>query len=429
MAKRQYNPRIESALRDLLFELSEADQSKFCIAICDDVDLREQLKTSIQEQLTDQGTATLVIEPSAKNTDLTDLIRHRIDHANKHVVIIDRLEELPEDSLNLFLSYLNFKRDILSAQRIPILILASNWMLNQLVARAPDFWSRRTVTHFFTPASVAELVSKLFAREETTREGVRSQGKVFQALRKVFSHERELEQIIQHSIDIPILELDRLTSGIQAGVNDLIRECYSSNRFEVAFRLWVLAGTDLWLKRLARNIRVHFDSTFRDLYEDRMDIMVKIADKIVPILENYQNNLVQRVEERRKVNLLGYFNSYLEGEARRMFTEIRVDNFRHDRLLPEEIQELAGKDDRLQTSLLDDIREKAAANLIEWIQRRATTLPRIFSDEDGKILRLLYQGKREPSTIAEKLGITIEDAKKKVETVRSKVSLFIAMDL
>jgi hypothetical protein len=111
-----------------------------------------------------------------------------------------------------------------------------------------------------------------------------------------------------------------------------------------------------------------------------------------------------------------------------MFQEIRTDNESHERVLPEELYHLAVKDERLQISLLDDIQHKAASELLAWIQGKEGRLPRIFSEEDGKILRLLYRGRRKPSTLAKDLGISQEEAKKQIENIKSKVLLFVAVD-
>ena len=224
------------------------------------------------------------------------------------------------------------------------------------------------------------------------------------------------------------LEIDRLTLEIQLGINDLMNECHSSNRFEIAFRLWVLAGTDAWLKQIAPNIRDHFDAGFRDLYEDRMDVMLKVTDKMTTILENYQSNLVSRIKEGRKNNLLGYFIRYVEGEVTHMYDEILKDDSIQLRLRPGQIEDLATKDDRLQTSLMDNIRQKAADELVGWIQNKNATLPRFFSDEDGIIVRLLFHGKRKPASVGKTLGISAEQAKKKIETLKSKVLLYLGVD-
>jgi len=275
---------------------------------------------------------------------------------------------------------------------------------------------------------VMELITKLFADEAKSRQEIRTDGPVFQALQRVFSNERELEQILQYSKKISPLEINRLTLEIQTGINDLMNECHSSNRFEIAFRLWVLAGTDVWIKQIAPQIRDDFDTSYRDLYEDRMDVMLKVTDNMTTILKDYQSNLVSRIQKGRKINLLGNFTRYVEDQVFHMYEELLEDDSIQYKLLPKQIEELATKDDRLQTSLMDTIRQKAADELFEWIQNKNATLPRFFSDEDGIIVRLLFHGKRKPASIGKTLGISAEQAKKKIETVKSKVLLYLGVD-
>lgn len=424
MSEVEHSTKDASSLQDLVFELSEAVEAKFCIGVCDDFARREGLTKSIQEQLTPLQIETLVIKLRSGMTDLVESLRQRTKAKKKQVAVVYGFEDMEEDSLNVTLSYFNFKRDILLSLQIPILFWVSNTILNRMVAKAPDFWSRRTVTHYFTSQTVTELLTRLFEHEAKQ---IKTNGKVFQVLRRVFSHERELEQILQHSKEISPVDIHRLMSEINLGITDLITECHMSNAFEVSFRLWVLADIDRWLKRMAQNIS-RYDAPFALLYEERMEILLGVADKMTKILENYQSNLEPRVREGRKVNLLGYFIAYVEAETQRVFETLTKDKDIKDRMLATDSEELAEREQKLQGSMMRDFQQKAADELLLWIELKEGKLPAIFSVEEGKILRLLFRGKRRPAAISKALGVSEEEAMAKIDKLKTKVLLFIGVD-
>ena len=65
-------------------------------------------------------------------------------------------------------------------------------------------------------------------------------------------------------------------------------------------------------------------------------------------------------------------------------------------------------------------------DLESWLAGVSDSMPAVFSQDEGNVLRLLYSGSRRPAALAKVLGVPEREAADKLRSLKEKVQLFLS---
>ena len=437
-----------SDIQDLIFELTDVGQPKLCIGACDDSSTRDQIEMSIADALRTAETEVERVVLSSRDTDLVEVLErrmllHRSAEKSSVIFIVDGLARMGARSLNQFLGNLNFRRDLLFRLSSPILLWVTSRVLPVMIARAPDFWSRRTATYYFTRSTVRDLLIRLFGVEGTPE--VSTDG-VSMGIQKILITEGELNKSIRTATRNAPLEVKHLLLAIKDGVETLLEECKQGKRFQVALALWTLTRIDDELYRIVRHVPQEMIAPYENLYEDRNEILLGLSERLPDVFERYKKGIDVAVERRRRVSLLAMFY----GAANRLMRhwwrarENYEGRFKPEIFSTEEVwgpgvdedmhpEEDWDKGERRPTAwvrprdLTEVFRAQAADELRAWLERENDRLPKVFSKEEGQLLRLMYERSFDPIRIAKTTARPLQEVRRDIEALRGKVHAFLGV--
>jgi len=438
---------IEPQTRDLIFELGETGQPKLCIGVCDNSGIRAQVETTVTSALRDAGTDVQAIFLSSGDVDLVELLRRRKNGKKNAVFVVHGLGNMGTRALLEFLGNLNFRRDLLFELVSPILVWVTSRVLPVMVARAPDFWSRRTATYYFTQATVRELLVRLFGKKGVPSASIDA---VSAGVQKILVTEGELNKLIRGPSRGTPPEVKHLVLVIKEGLETLLGECRQGRKFQVALTLWTLTRIDEELYKTVRQVPRRAAAPYASLYEDRNEILLGISERITDLLERYRRRVDASVERSRHVSLLGMFF----GAANRLIQhwwekrEAHEGRFVPEMFSTEEIWEPgdvwdAGKHHgagferdwevaKRQAAVSVEPRDmeeqfsaRAAEEIRAWLEGESDHLPKVFSEEEGQLLRVMYEGSFDPTHVARKIGRPVPEVKRLIEALKGKVHAFL----
>jgi len=159
------------------------------------------------------------------------------------------------------------------------------------------------------------------------------------------------------------------------------------------------------------------------IYEVRDGIIGTVSKLIIDILINYKYNLISNIENGQVISLLGYFAQHTKYE------KIGLDE-----KIESETEMIATNPSKLEkilsyaetVTIEETIRDQAVKNLEKWLET-GFQLPAIFTPDEGKLLRFMYQKSRNASLIAKHFKISKTRAEERVSELQDKVHAFLGM--
>ena len=419
----------DPTLKELIFELSDTGESKFCFAVCDDEELRREMTEVIAAELLQQGIQTTVFDYQSRTRnnrqiDIVEFLLSRLRASTRQIVIISGLARLNRRTLGRILSELNFKRDILIERRIPILFWVSDSLLRDIVSKAPDFWSRRSATFYFTRSPVKDLLARLFGKNERRSTANANNGRISSVLQKIFSAERELNLLLHSSKPPSPLVIDKLVREIKFAVQSLISECERNSSFLITYTLWKLTRVDQWLYHTFSRSTGDLHSKFREMYDERMDMILDVSNRIVRILKGYSTSLIELAAKRKEIQLLHYFDQFVSHQVERMYTRIERDVELEESTDPSDLEEMYAIGHEIE----EENRAAAVREIKKWLESEDTLRPALFSKEEENLLRLLYRGSRNVHEIAKMLEVSTRTVDKRIQNLKVKLWAFFGLN-
>jgi len=413
-------------VNDLVFELAGSHQATLCIAVCDDPDKKSQLRDHVSALLLDAGREPrLTLAASSRASIIDGLLASYDPDRMETVFIVDQLERLSPPRLQKELAALNFRRDFLFSLSRPIVFWVTSTVLQALIGRAPDLWSRRTETYYFSQPSVSQLLARLFGPQGL---GPIPEGRVADRLSRLFSAERELNSLFRGKKPIRLLQLDEKIRIILDCVGALIRVCRENKSFQVATSLWLYTGVDQQLRRMIRAAPRRSREGAINLYDERNEVLLNVSAKVVSLLEAYAARVRGARARKREVSLLEIFAEQTNREISRWWDRVRTDASRFE---PISVEDLVEDDrDQLEWSLDRGVdaesRAHAVAELRRWLHGEGEP-PRIFNLEEALILQLLYREAAATEEIAKRLGKSRQEVRRKISSLKGKVHAFLGV--
>ena len=415
----------QEPLTELVFELSVTGESKFCFGISNDTELQSQITETIAVELLKHGITTTIFQykKGAKPTrhpDIVEFLISRVPANSRQVVIVSGIDFLSRNGLTRILADLNFKRDILIERKLAILFWASDSVLREFVSKAPDLWSRRSGTFYFTRSPVKDLLSRLFGKKDRGALRDITAGKVEKMLQKIFSAERELNILLHGSRNASPLAVDKLIRNIRLAIKNLILECERTSGFLVTHTLWKLARVDQWLYRNFSHDDEDAHFRFREMYDERIDMIIEVSSRIGRILKTYNASIAELAANKKDIQLLHYFDEFVSRQIERKYEKIERDIDVEDLTDPAELENISSDEFEIE----DNYCAAAVGEIRNWLESDDSPRPTIFSNDEERLLKLLYRrrGIGDLGEIAKTLNVSRSTAEKQLQTLRIKLS-------
>jgi hypothetical protein len=423
MIMRNQNHRREQIIRELVFELG-IPEAKFLIAVCDGPKNVDEIVRDLDAKLSKKGRRSTSISPLNSKTSLPKLLLKAVRDAEADAVHVTGISSLPKKQLLRFLSELNFQRDVLTHLGLPIVIWISKNQVQQLAASAPDFWSRRHGVYSFDSTSVESLLGRIFSRRSKIGQPGHPNRDISRSLSDVLAAERELRGCLQHRSQFSLGKADGLIQKIRKGVDQLLAAGRKGRQIEIAMWLWNISRLDQDLQQVAQSADSASRNVYEALYTDRNEVLLHMAEGILDILSNYSDGLDETIRNKGKISVLSI---YVETAARKLSEMARVLTVEHvsldDLLAP--LPEVLG-DKQSQGWANDEFRATAAHQLELWLSGARIERPRMFSENEGKMLRALYDDPERPD-LAGLLGLSPDKLDSKISALEAKVRLYLGL--
>ncbi len=414
-------------LRDLLFELEEAQGPRFLIVVCDDGERKRIIRDTLSEEMKGRGKKIDFVPVPEFKSNLLDLLLDQSQAGSVDAISLWDLDAISSSSLDHLLTELNFHRDALSTIRVPLLLCVSTPELDRLIRLTPDFWSRRSAVYYFTRPSAAELLSKLFSQPPVGADKWLADPAISDALKTIFSAERELAKCLQDRRSFSLARADELIKRINIGVERLITECQHGRRIEVALWLWDLSHLDYDLQKWLDVLDAAEKNLYEYLYTDRNEVVLYVSEKIINILKKYSRQLEDRIRAKRRVSLMALFRKVAITKLNAMADQLEVSA----RLaVPEadiDLNSFSSFETNVESPRDNVFRAEAADDLENWLAGHKHQRPEFFSEEEGKLLKFLYSESLRPKAIAERLGIPEKMVNRKLQYLERKVRLYLGV--
>jgi tetratricopeptide (TPR) repeat protein len=146
---------VKTDYDDLITSLFLSERTfNIFVAVCDDLDFRDELIQQSEKELTAEGINTYVIETTSAVGSPWYAIRERLDResfsrpAVVHLLGMERVQSDLELKINLLKS-LQASREAFREFSLPIVFWFPESMLDSLIILAPDFWSWRKGVFYF----------------------------------------------------------------------------------------------------------------------------------------------------------------------------------------------------------------------------------------------------------------------------------------
>lgn len=402
-------------LKDLIFELSDAGQPKICIAVCDSREKRKRLTQNILANLDKENVKADVFLFDASLVDVVARLQEHLRSRKIDVAVFDGLENLEEKTTEFVLAKLNFRRDILAGLNVSILLWVTNSLLKLLIARAPDFWSRRTATYFFNRVEVKEYLKGIFGQESIADDQALTNRKISRALRMVLSNEAEINKLVKASKCVSPLQIDKLARAINMGVESLIHDSNDGKNFIVTMKLWNLAELDeqvyeyLAIQRVDRN----------RFYDYRTSAFYEVAEQITSILDSYKKSILPRVNKQQAVALLSSLEESVIYSAKKIIRQVALEEYKGRQSLYHKAVVYSS------VTIDEEVFYEGAKALTDCLASDAMELPGFFDESDAMLLRILYNETKNVTVIARKLKISEAKTKKRLAELKAKVCAFL----
>lgn len=416
----------EKQIADLVFEILEERQSKFLLLVCDDEEIRKAIRTRLDRDLAEADKKIVSISAAKTTENLLDRFYAESRLETPDVIALWGLHRLSAQISEVVLKQLNFHRDSLAALKVPIIIWLTNELLSHLPSLAPDFWSRRTGIYRFTPQPTRELLKRLFANgEDGGLSGKETE--IGKAISEVRGSERALRKCLRTD-SFKVEHADALMAKIHESVLILRKQCENGNPIDVALHLWSLAHLDAHLERILGNMSTGDRNVYEYLYTDRNEALLFTAQKLPQIIEKYLETIPENVRKKRRPNLVKDFFRIAIDKLTDIAGDIdaaiaiSIDQLEH--VLVDKSEE--GDSDEEPTSTLEStVGAQASYDLESWLTGYNDKRPVLFSEAEGKLLKLLYSADLPIRELAKEVGLSVPKVRKEIGRLEEKVRLYL----
>lgn len=401
-------------LRQLEFELEEARGSRFLLAVCDDDERATDLRRALADRLKSLGSEIVSISASTITGSLVDTILRGSKSGSPAAVHLVQGKKLAPVISDKLFRELNFQRDSLARLQIPIIVWIYGHQLSKLASRAPDFWSRRTAIFYFDRLSIGVLLNRIFS--EHGFPGDVTADEISKALAEALSSERELLTCLSNRDEFSLPKADGVIQRLRNSIQKLLHESSKGRKIDVALWLWNASQMDAFLQK---KLRMYFHSSDISAYLDRNELLLSLAERIDRLLQQYLQQLDERIRQKHPISLIGLFSAYAANIWKNKVRHASHDAMRMFRVAPYDIPEPASA----SGSWVEDVfKSRAVQQLEAWLAGDIEERPPIFSDEEAAILRYLYQSKGNRSL---KSPVPRPRIKQLVPQLQAKVRLFV----
>lgn len=413
-------------LDDLLFELLEDHAGKFLIIISNSAKQRRKLLANIESKLNGQEKYSELVSVSRARLNLFESIIEKSKAGTVDAISLINFDQLDSKSLGVVLRELNFRRDALVSLGVPILIWLSESGLSQLTSAAPDLWSRRSAVYYFSQSSPKTLLRRLFSRVSSETKKWTPEPILSDAFEAIFSSERELEKCLVHRKSFSLTKTDKLIRNIRSGVDRLASECRKGRQIEIALWLWNLNHLDEELQQFLDSLQTHQKHRYESLYTDRNEALLYLSKKLPQILRNYLGGLDESIRRKKPIKLLDRSRHVALNRIKKMAQALSASERETLSLTSDFGESFASSDDEPGREAGENIFIQAAASDLEgWLAGITDLKSKYFTDEEGQLLRTLYQHSPPLSGIAQMLGIPEQRVQKKLSNLQRKVKAYL----
>lgn len=416
---------ISQRLRDLLFEIESGREAKFLLCVCDDRDLRREVRKQLTAAL--HARMMKVASISARNIGANLLstfsaIPQRLEATCINLWGLPSMRVAKADQI---FAQLNFHRDALTSFSLPILVWLNSIQVQRLASKAPDFWSRRTAVYFFDKPSARKLMERLFARDKRAVQTPPS--KIARAFEDILSSEKKLGNCVKRDKQFSVEEADHQITALESNLEYLITRCREGEQLNVAIWLWNSSELDSRLLEFVNSMEPEIKNTYEYVYTDRAELMLSLALQMPKILEQYGKSVREKVRQRRRANILKFFESAALKELRDVLTEISARESRALHVIPALVNQAWPELDLpdYEAPMYEEA-TNAAYDLECWLSGYGGKLPQPFSHEDGRLLKALYSESSDPEDIAPNFGLTVKEIRKRIQRLKEKVEGYLS---
>jgi len=401
-------------LGDLWFEL-EMKGPKFLIVVSPDAKRAEAVSREIQRRFSDLGVLELEPDSFARVGQL----ERRVNEADAGVNFVSFL--LPgRGRYEALFKSLNVHRDAVARLGRPIVFIVSSEQISELVTLAPDFWSRRSGVYHLQNDSIEELMRKLFSGPDRDCDPRWvPDPTVPNLLDAIFESEKALAKCLGSPDDFSLPHADDLLRTITDAVEKL-KGFKGAKRLEVSAWLWNMAELDSHLVSMGDPTPEN-GRWSEETKGDANEALLAVAEELSDFLDSYLKALAKSLKDRNVARILVVYVAWAGYELGRLFGRQDAKheaerNLSHEVALPYWI---AGDPDRRDTR--SDI---AAQRLESWLNG-VDKKPSMFSYDDERALRFLYSNGPNSRELSRFLGVSVKNARKKIDELFSKVNVFL----
>lgn len=420
-------PSSDRQLKDLLFELGAARTPKFLIAVSANSNRESELRAVLNQRLVSLGKNITDIPGEFLQGDMLGVLADRSKSGVSDGISISNISQMEADDVHELFADLNFHRDWLAKLNLPIIIWISSSLLDQLIALAPDFWSRRSAVYYFDGGSISELLNKLFSQVQAEEKGWSPETTLSEAFEKILSCERELGRCLRDKKSFSLVKVDDVIREIRMGVSQLIEECEKGRQIEVALWFWNVSHLDLELQEMLDSLEPERRNRFESLYTDRNEALLHLSERVISVLRDYLAQLEDNIRNKKRVNLVSRARTIATMEINRMALALAST-------LEVSLSGLEDNEDEGEGVYWADVEEieysflaKAAEDLESWLAGHSERYPPFFSKQEAQLLRLLYSRELGAGAIASELGMPQRKATEKIRFLERKVRLYLGL--
>ena len=372
----------ENPLKELEFELSQGNGSRFLLAVCDDIERSNRIRTELNAHIRENDRDVVSIYAPTKSGNLVDAILKASEAGKPGAVHILEAKNVPETTDKLF-SELNFQRDSLARLEIPMVVWLRTDQVERLASRAPDFWSRRTAIVYFDRLSTDALLDRIFGRRTQTVDIARDE--ISKALRDILSAERELDTCLSHKSNFSLPKTDKIIQKLRSSIQQLSRECSRGRKIDVVLWLW---NASLMNRKFGHDWSRGLTDVSADL--DQNELLLSLAAQADKLLNRYLQQVEQRIRSKASISLLGLFITYATNIWRDMVRRATRDAMRTLSIEPYDLVEFRS----ISPTYTEDVfRDRALQQFERWLAAEDVKKPMVFTDEEAAVLKYLYRSK------------------------------------
>jgi len=421
----QFNA-IRLKLRDLLFEIEGEEGAKFLLCICDDRAVRRTARKRLIEELREHGKVVTSISAKKASGSLLSTFTEAVRIRDGDCINLWGIPGMRSAAASQIFEELNFHRDTLASFSKPLLVWITSSQAQRLASTAPDFWSRRTAVYFFDNPSAQDLLRRLFARKASVKTKQPSQ--IEKSFTEILSSEKNLSRCLRRKQQFTPEAADEHIRKLDASLDYLSRQCAAGRQLEVTLWLWNAAAVESFLRFFVNRLEPVERNVYDYVYTDRSEVILQLAEEMPKVLTDYAASVKDKVRQKRRADILKFFMNAAITKLNSVLQDIHLQESRSVHRLPELSDEVLSKEDLAwyERPEKDDPESQAVYDLESWLSGYSTERPKYFSDDEARILKVLYSDSNEPTDVAEIMNLPVQKARQRISELREKVQLYLS---